>query len=154
MPLPSSSSQENGRKERLAINLADLDRLDPEVRVSLFGGRLDPSAPIRLDGYGDVPEEERVGRVAIPLVGPLLAAACACDALRSQDRQSGLPVTRVYLCRTTTWNRLTFDDQLADIVDDGQGGLKAVLSPRLFPESVNPIPLTAPPQLAPSRFRR
>lgn len=166
MPLPSSSStgfaltestqraQENLRKERLAINLADLDRLDPEVRARLFGGRLDLTAPIRLEGYHDVAEEERVERVAIPLVGTLLAAACACDALRSQDRQSGSPVTRVYLNRGSSWNRLTSDDQLADIVDDGQGGVRAVLSPRLFPEPVNPVPLTAPPQQVTSRFRR
>lgn len=42
----------------------------------------------------------------MPFTGNLLEAALGCDILRSEDRQQGDPVTRVYLNRGKGWSRL------------------------------------------------
>lgn len=143
MPIPSS---QNGpqfvRKERLAVSLADLDLMDLELRNHLFGGRLDLSVPIRTDG-------DNADSAAIALTGPLLAVACACDAARAQDREIGVTPLRVYVCRATSWQRLPADAQLT-VMAEG----RAALNPEIFPESANPVPLSAPTQSIPGRFRR
>ena len=47
MPRLPEPAPQNG--PRLAINLYDLDRIDPMIRGSLLGGKLDLTAPVRID---------------------------------------------------------------------------------------------------------
>lgn len=81
----------------LALNLFDLDRMEPSMRSSLLGGKLDLSRPIRL-GKAD--------EVAVGLVCSTLTAALAIDVIRSEDRRFGDEPTRAYLHRGGTWERL------------------------------------------------
>lgn len=111
---------ESGGKVRLAINLVDLDRMLPEVRSILLGGKLDVAAgPIVVD-------PDRFGEVAVAFRCPPETAGAICDLIRSHDRDAGDHPTRVYVFRRA-WRRLPADAVLT-IVEDG----KCLTNPEVF----------------------
>ena len=121
-PAPSPPSS---RRERLAVNLPDLDRVDPTVRAILvapFVSKL-PEDLIRAD-------KDRMDEVAVLFICDLVQAACICDTLRNHDRRAGDPPTRLYLQKKEggAWERLPGAAVLT-VMEDG----RAVLNPILFP---------------------
>ena len=95
--------------ERLAVNLFDLDRIDPTIRSMLLGGKVDLTA-IRVD-------KDRGDEVAVAFTCDLLSAACICDTLRSHDKRAGDYPTRVYLFKRTAWSRVPGSITLATVKD-------------------------------------
>ena len=128
---PSAPLTGTGRKERLALNVFDLDRLDPVLRARLLKGRLDLRA-VR-------PDPDRGGETAVAFSCDPLTAALICDLLRSEDRRAGDVPTRVYLRRNKVWVRLSASDVLTEVGEDG----KATLSHDLFPPE--PVEYVPPP---------
>jgi hypothetical protein len=72
IPLPSESKEEEKNYERVAINLFDLDRLDPIIRSTLLTGKMDLSEPIRVD-------KNKVDEVGVLFSCDLVSAGCICD---------------------------------------------------------------------------
>ncbi len=103
----------------LAINLWDLERLDPAMRRRLLAGRLG-GQHVRVD-------PERRDEVAVPFACDLLTAAIACDLIRAQDREVGDRPARVYLRKGKAWVKLAAGALLTAEVEG-----KAVLDPDLF----------------------
>lgn len=123
------------RRERLAVNLYDLDRLDPETKRKFFAGRLDTKhVDMRFDRAKDGDE------AAVLLTCDLLTAATICDMLRSRDREMDDSPTRLYLKREA-WSRLPSYVVLT-IVKDG----KVKLNPKVFPTEVNPADIVPLPR--------
>lgn len=119
------------RRERLAVSLADLDRIDPSIRGSLLAGKLDLTKAIRVgqDRMEDVP--------AVVFSCDLLTAATVCDILRSHDRKVGDPPTGIYINKATSWSRVINSTVLTVLVDG-----KARLNPAVFPP--NDVILSGP----------
>lgn len=89
---------------RLAINVDDIQRLSPENRRSLLGGRLRFT-----DGREDQWVRVKVGNrteAAVEFSCNLLEAATVCDVIRDRDRGIGDEPTRVYVMRRDAWDRL------------------------------------------------
>lgn len=131
------------RRERLALNLFDLDRMDATIRQLFLGGKLDLSAAIKVDS-------KRFDEAAVAFVCPLLTAACICDTLRYHDRQVRNHPTRVYLQKARAWTKFPRDAVLAVVVDG-----KPKLNPEWFPgvpEAVAPVKDVPPPDDGPVRF--
>lgn len=126
------------RRERLAINLFDLERIEPHVRRLLRLGELLGREPIRVDA-------ERPDEVGVEFACDLLQAACLCDVLRLGDRNGGRYPTRVYLHRERAWTRLPGHAVLS-VVDprdaDRTGRPEPVL---LNPQWFAPLPAELPP---------
>lgn len=143
-----------GRKERLAISLPDLDRLDPEVRKRLLKGRLDLN-PIKANiPHGKSVREE----VFVRFSCPLLEAGKVCDVVRAEDKRAGDDPTRVYILRPPTtkhpdaeWTKLpgTATFTVPDVpegVDDPKIMAEAewILNPKVFPAPKEELELSAP----------
>lgn len=113
------------RRERLAVSLADLDRVAPALRAGLLAGKLDLSQAIRVgqDRMEDVP--------AVVFTCDLLTAATICDILRSHDRQHGDPPTGLYINKDRAWTRVTNGTVLTVIVNG-----KVKLNPVVFPAAL------------------
>lgn len=118
---------------RLAIDLKDLDRLDPVIRTRLLKGRLDLANPIQISKDRAIPDH------AIPFSCGLLSAATICDIIRSEDRKSGDFPTQLYIYKTT-WNRIPSHVALTIQV---KGSVK--LNPTIFP-AVAVTLIIPPPQ--------
>lgn len=120
-PLPLTSLSEE-RTEQLAICLFDLDRVDPSVYSMLIRGKLE-AKPIRMD-------EQKPEETAVLFTCPLLDAAVTCDLLRSHDRETGDPTTRIWLRKSKehSWIKQP-TNALFSIVDER--GLR--LHPWTFP---------------------
>lgn len=129
MPKLGQSTKPPAVRDRIAINLADLDRLSPFMRQAALGGKLG-TVPIRTDPGR--PDETAVEFVCDPLV-----AASICDVLRSHDRKAGDVPTRVYLCRAEAWRRVPATMMLA-VIENGQPALNPAAF-RLEWEAVAPI---------------
>lgn len=108
----------------LALNLFDLDRLDPQLRASLLGGKLDLSRPIRL-GKAD--------EVAVGLVCSTLTAALAIDVIRSEDRRHGDEPTRAYIHRGD-WERLD-PSAVLTVMREGKSRLNPIFFSRVLESS-------------------
>jgi hypothetical protein len=116
-------------EERLAINLDDLGRMDPEVRQRMVTWRLDLEAPARAT------DDE----VVLVFKCPLIEAAKACDLVRSHDREVGDPETRVYRSQGGgPWNLLPPKAVLCSTA-----GGKCVLSPNVF-RTAKPVHVPLP----------
>ncbi len=102
-------SEQKKDGERLAVNLFDLDRIDPTIRSMLLGDKVDLTA-IRVD-------KDRGDEVAVAFTCDLLSAACICDTLRSHDKRAGDYPTRVYLFKRTAWSRVPGSIMLATVKD-------------------------------------
>lgn len=85
--------------ELLGINLADLERVPPRLFGQLFHGRLDLAKD-------KIQRLEKIEDTFVPFTSGLLEAALGCDILRSEDRQQGDPVTRLYLNKGKGWSKL------------------------------------------------
>lgn len=119
-------------KERLAINLFDLKRLDPAARAKLF-----PKGVLDLAAVLNVEPGKKDGR-AVAFACEMVKAAVILDVTRSNDRKLGLPETRAYLRRGKVWVKLPADAVLT-VVRDGA----CVLDPDLF--RLPPAAPVAPP---------
>lgn len=96
-------------RERLAVNLFDLDRMNPDVRAMLLGGKLDlAGGAIRVD-------DSRLDETGVTFSCDLLTAASICDVIRNQDRIVGDYPTRIYVFRRA-WSRLPGDEVLTEVV--------------------------------------
>lgn len=117
MPIISQPEQQQGPK--LGLNLFDLERVEPGLRLRATKGKLDLSGIRR-----GAAEEDRL----LALSCPLAEAALLCDVLRSEARRAGEQL-RCYLRREEgqPWQRLPADAVLTRIV-----GGKAELEPRWF----------------------
>lgn len=120
--------------ERLAINLADLDRVDQLIRDILLRGKLDATQAIWTD-------KSKMDEVAVAFTCDLLTAACICDTIRTHDRNAKDYPTRVYIFRRA-WSKVA-GDALLSLVEDGE----VVLNPALFNvqeiEPAMPTPMKA-----------
>ncbi len=124
------SQQARLRPEKLAIPLADLDRLPGEWK-QMIASRLNTDDVLRLPGpKGPIP--------ALGFKCRLLWAASSCDVIREQDRQLGEPVTVVYILRRGTWTRLANDDVLC-VIADGLITLNPVIFPPLVAPTAKPL---------------
>lgn len=110
---------------KLAINLYDLDRLDPHIRVKLLVGRIDLLKPIKVAKDRVEPEP------AVVFNCGLLTAASICDIIRNEDRNNGDFPTRLYIYRQD-WSRIPSHIQLTIVV-----GGKIVLNPEFFKVTIN-----------------
>ena len=115
----------------------DLDRLAPQLRSSVVAPRLDLTKPIDMS-YDRKNETE----VAVQFSCDLLSAAIICDTLRSHDRAAGDTPTRLYLFKKA-WTRIASHVVLTTQDDDG----RCRLSHEVFPQSVEPAPVTRPTDL-------
>lgn len=88
--------------ERLAINLSDLDRVTPEMRINLLKGRINPSK----DQVITITVKEGQTERAIPFTCELLQAALVCDIIRSHDRQAGDTEARIYIEKDGEWKKM------------------------------------------------
>jgi len=140
--IPSRRRQEllerqNGRKERLAINVYDLERADePFLRRLELRKRL-IDRPISMD---EDKKEPDVKNVALEFSCDLLTAASICDVIRSHDQRSGDYPTRVYIFRKSAWSQLSQSAILVETVDD-----EMRLSRKVFPQEINVEDLIPPP---------
>ena len=119
--LVSSSNgltNEEVRRERLAIVLADLELIDTEIRFRLLSRRLDFSALVRVGVRGDVP--------ALTFRCSITEAATTCDVLRSESRKAGQPVPAVWTFRKV-WSRVPDDAVLTAVVAG-----RVILNPAAF----------------------
>ncbi len=107
------------KKPRLAINLLDVERVDPAVRGMLFGGKLDLSKPVRVD-------PSRADEIGVAFTCDDLTAACICDIVRDHDRRAKDPPARVYLFRQV-WARVPGAAALTIMVNG-----KPALNPEWF----------------------
>lgn len=115
------------RRERLAVNLCDCDRIDPTIRGILLSGKLDLSDAIRTD-------PQRMDEVAVAFSCDLLVAACIVDTLRFRDRSAGVHPTRCYVNKSgSTWVKIGGSQNLTELV-----GEKIVLSSEIFSPDVRP----------------
>ena len=124
-----------GRIEKLAVNLFDLDRVQPTIRELMLGGKLDTSQAIQMD-------KDRMDEAGVVFSCDLLTAACICDTIRSHDRVAGLYPTRVYVCKRS-WSKVPGTVALAKVEDQV---LK--LNPEVFTEEQVKIEA---PRIAPTR---
>lgn len=112
---------------KLAVNLLDLDRLDPLTRQILIAGRVDAGAMVM------------VGKeIAVPFSCDLLLAACLCQAVRNLDRRADRAPCRVYLKKADAWNKVP---GIVDLITV-EGG-KCLLNPAAVPPE--PVPTHAMP---------
>lgn len=108
------------RKESLAVNLFDLDRVDPMIRSILLKDKVD-CKPTRMD-------DSRVDEVGVEFTCSLLDAACIIDTLREHDKRAGEShPTRAYLRRESAWRKIPYGVSLALVVSS-----RAVLNPEVF----------------------
>lgn len=94
MPLVPDEPKIEDRTEKIAVNVADLDRVG-DFRIPLFFGRLNLKVPIITDAEADNP----VGSVAVAFSCELIEAGMIADLCRSEDRRIRQKETRFYLCR-------------------------------------------------------
>ncbi len=108
--------------EGVAINVFDLDNVDPALRKSLLSGNLILSDTIWVD-------RNRTDEVGIVFRCPVTEAAKICDIIRGLDRKAGRTPTRTYLRRSRTWSKIPHNVPLS--ITDVKTG-EVFLSPRLF----------------------
>lgn len=130
--------QEAMRRERLGVNLFDLERIDPFVRSQMrLSDRLDLGAPVWVD-------RNRPDEHAVAFKCDFLTAALLCDVIRHRDRQAGVYPTRVYLFREA-WSKLPSTAVLTVVVRGTSGVERCVLNPELLkpppPPPAKPSPL-------------
>lgn len=119
------------REPRLAINLLDLDRVDPMIRGMLLGGKLDLTQPIRMDPL-------RPDEIGVAFACDDLTAGTICDIVRNHDKKVGDYPTRAYIKRQK-WSRVPGDLLLTLVQED-----KVSLNPKLFAVEVEAIAPVVP----------
>ena len=120
------------RRERLAINIADVMRYNLDVVAILLGGKLDTATPIRTD-------PDRIDETAALFTCDLLGAATIVDTIWGHDRRSGTPPARAYLRKGTAWTKLPTQVPLTRLVGD-----TIHLNHEVFPPIVAAEDLVAP----------
>lgn len=126
-----NSSSEEG--PALALNIADALRIADTVRQILLVGKLDQTQVIMTD-------KKRPDEAAALFTCDLLTAACICDTIRDLDRRAKEYTTRVYIRRTTVWEKLPRDIQLSVVIGDD-----LVLNPQIFSQQSANIVDSPPP---------
>jgi hypothetical protein len=106
---------------RIAINAADLTRVDALILSVLLSRHVDITKPIITDVH-------RPSEMAVEIQAPLLTAANICDVIRIHDRKAGDYPTRVYVCRRVAWEKVP-SAALLCLIRNGQ----CVLNPAVFP---------------------
>lgn len=123
----------------LALNIADLTRVDPLIRGMLLQGKImRGEAPIWTD-------KSRGDECAVRMCCDLLTAATTADVLRSNDRKVGDHPLRTYISRDgITWTKLPHSAVLTEVING-----RVELAVKWFPEMVEMVPASA---LPPSKF--
>lgn len=112
------------RKDKLAINLFDLDELVSPLRMYVVGDRVDYSKPIRVG--------ESISETAVPFSCGLLAAATACDVLQSELRKAKLQPVRIYSAKEDgSWRSMPAGTLYTVLHDD-----LVALNPEVFGKQV------------------
>lgn len=123
------------RRERLAVAIADIDRMPADVRKKLLKDKLDLENVIR--HAGQLRQEEVP---SVMFTCSLLTAAKICDIMRSNDRAVKDEPTRVYLKKELTWARVPLDKSLTITI-----GHDVMLNPAVFAPDAPPTALKVPP---------
>ena len=133
--------------ERLAVNVADLDRIPSDVREMIgLAHLLDATCGIRVVSTSRATASgsrmDRPDEFAVAFKCRLLQAACLLDTLRAHDKRCGDYPTRCYICRLRSWVKLPGDAVLSLVDKDG----KCRLNPKWFtirtlPSEIIPLPL-------------
>lgn len=125
-PIHLNGIAKEERRERLALNLWDLEKLvHPTVRLLMnLGNNMDLANAIWVD-------RDRLDETAVAFICPLLQAACIVDVLRSENRRHGERAVRIYLKRAEAWTRLP-EVTVLTVLKDGH----AELNPLWFPEPI------------------
>lgn len=123
----------NDRRERLAVNLEDVERIDPSIRAQMIAGKIDAKTTIQMPQFSTTDE----GAIAVAFVCDALTAATICDVLRSNDRACGDQPTRIYINKGKGWTRVSGVTALTVVVDDD-----VQLNPSVFEQSAV---VTGPP---------
>lgn len=139
----------------LAINLYDIQRVDPFIRSMMkLGEKLnkDPSEIIRVD-------ENRPDERGVVFVCDLLSAALLCDIIREHDKKSSEDPTRVYLRKGKgVWRKLASSEVLTVTrknngqVDGNSSDSLAVLNPKIFKSQKSSKLERAGPSPSPPKF--
>ena len=116
------------RRERLAVSVEDLDRVDPRLRAKV--------APLLVLDKACVVKAE--GCAAVEFSCPLLQAAAVIDHLRGHDRAAGDAPTRAWVFRKV-WTRVSGSSPLTKL-ENG----KTVLNEVVFGEEPPPVAAAAP----------
>lgn len=124
-PRPRADQPE--RAERLAVNLFDLDRIDPFIREQLGLARKLVAEAIRIDA-------DRSDETAVAFGCPLEEAAATLDIIRDHDRRAGDHPTRAYLRRRAggAWERMPAN-AVFSVIMRGQLALNADVFPSFVP---------------------
>lgn len=110
------------RTERLALTLADLDRMDAGMRRKLLANRLELT-PVRADD------------VIVVFACPTLEAAITADIIRGQDAKAKARPTGAWLDRGRGWRKLASDAILTVKV-----GETYILNPAVFDDAFDAPP--------------
>jgi hypothetical protein len=117
-----SCSETDGRSSlRIAINAADLTRVDALILSMLLSRHVDITKPI-------ITDVRRPDEMAVEIQAPLITAANICDVIRMHDRRAGDHPTRVYVCRRVAWEKVP-STALLCLIRNGE----CVLNPAVFP---------------------
>lgn len=121
---------------RVAVNMFDIDRVDPLTRQIILGGRLNlDHAVLAGDQRRSSPND-----VGLEFTCDLVTAATMIHALRNMDAKHGRSATRAYKCDdpkspSERWHRLHADVPTIVIIDN-----RCTLNPEVFPPP--PVPTT------------
>lgn len=123
-PVPSTTSPQ---EERLAVNLFDLNRVEPSLFRLLFAKRLElnKGKAIRVD-------PKVTTETALPFHCSLIEAATACDILRNENRKLKEPIARVYVNRGRGWVKLPSTVFLTLAM-----GESCILNPEVFGQAMS-----------------
>ena len=127
---------EEERSEKIALNLFDLERLDPWFRQKMdLKRKLDMDRPIKTDWDRVETKDE----VALVFTCPLLEAALTCDLIRNYNRSVGDWPVRLYI-KKKSWARVP-SYRILTVLENG----KAALNPLVFPTEI-PLAEVTPPE--------
>lgn len=123
MPPTTSKGNTTDAEKRIkfAINLYDIDHINPFIRGIMLKGKVNTETPIRVD-------KNKPDETAVEFTCDLLTAALTIDVLRNEQRKVNSPSIRAYIYKKT-WRRIPYN-QVLTVIDEG----KTKLAPDVFIE--------------------
>lgn len=131
--MPPLPSQVKKFRPELAVNLLDLDRVEPLILSMLLGGKLDQSRVIRMD-------RNAMDEMGVAFTCDTVTAAACCDTLRNRDKGAKQYPTRVYRWGGRAWSKVPGNMTLTVIQGD-----EVVLNPAVFRVEAEEVEMVPPP---------